>query len=322
MPALFLGNNGCASQKSKVLHCRLAAVSESGCLNCANLDTRSKFVDHKGRQCLALDVLGDDQQRTLAFDDGFQNGDKLLKTADLLFDQQDVGIFQYGCLCFGIGDKVGTDVSTLEFHSLDDFQFVVQRLSILDGDHTFLANSFHGIGNQASNLLIGVCRNSTNLSDFLLGGDGSADFCEGFNDGINSHVDSPSQVLRVQTCGNGLATFRINNTRQYCSGGGSISGNIVGPGRYALDELGAHVLEGILEIDGLGDRHTILGNFRCSIWLSNNGISALGSKSYLNSISQSVDSLKHGIASVDPKLDFFTHLTKSTGIVALSRDGF
>lgn len=42
---------------------------------------------------------------------------------------------------------------------------------------------------------------------------------------------------------------------------------------------------------------------------------------YLNGIGQSVDSSKHSVATFDAKLDVFTHVTKSTDIVALSRDG-
>ena len=54
--------------------------------NSANLDTCSKFVDHKGGQGLAFDVLGNDQQGTLALDDRFQNRDELLQTAELHHD--------------------------------------------------------------------------------------------------------------------------------------------------------------------------------------------------------------------------------------------
>ena len=43
---------------------------------------------------------------------------------------------------------------------------------------------------------------------------------------------------------------------------------------------------------------------------------------YLDGIGQSVNSLKHGIATVNTKFDFLTHVTKSTDVVALSRDAF
>ena len=45
-------------------------------------------------------------------------------------------------------------------------------------------------------------------------------------------------------------------------------------------------------------------------------------RTYLDGISQSVDSLKHGVAAFNTKFDFFTHVSKSTNIVALARDGF
>mmetsp|Transcript_16921 Transcript_16921/g.39082 ORF Transcript_16921/g.39082 Transcript_16921/m.39082 type:complete len:311 (+) Transcript_16921:528-1460(+) len=195
--AHFLGNDGSTGQESQILHGSLAVVSESWCLDRAYLDSSSELVDHQGGQSLAFDVLGNDQQRALALDDGFQNWDKLLQTADLLFHQQDVRIFQYRGLGLGIGDEVGADVSAFEFHSFDDFQFVVQSLTVLNGDDTFLTNSFHGIRDKGSNFSVRVGRDSSDLCNFFLACDGSADLCEGFDDGIDCQIDSPSQVLRV-----------------------------------------------------------------------------------------------------------------------------
>mmetsp|Transcript_6046 Transcript_6046/g.17198 ORF Transcript_6046/g.17198 Transcript_6046/m.17198 type:complete len:498 (+) Transcript_6046:442-1935(+) len=319
--ASFFGNDGSACEESQILHCSLAVVTESRSLYSTNLDSGSELVDHQGRQGFAFDVLGNNQQRALALDDGFQDGNKLLQTADLLFDQQNVGIFQNAFLCLGIGNEVGANESAFEFHTFDNFQFVVEGFAVLDGDDTFLSDSFHGIGNQTSNLHVRVGRNSSNLGDLFLAGNGATNFCEGFDHRVDGHVDSSSQVLWIQTSGDGLASLGINSTGQDGGGGGPVSCNIVRLGSNAFDELGTHVLKGILEIDGLRNRNTILGNFWCSVWLGDDCISSLRSESDLNGIGQCVHSHEHAIAAVDAELNFLAHKTKCTCIVALARDG-
>mmetsp|Transcript_2415 Transcript_2415/g.5244 ORF Transcript_2415/g.5244 Transcript_2415/m.5244 type:complete len:257 (-) Transcript_2415:388-1158(-) len=208
----FFGNNGSAGKKSQILHCCLAVVSKSWSLNGANLNTSSELVDHQSSQGFAFDIFGNNQQRALALDDRLQNRNELLQTANLLFNQQNVGIFQHTFLCLGIGDKVGTDESAFELHSFDDFQFIIESLSVLDGDNTFLANSFHGIGNQFSNFGISVGGNSSDLRNFFLAGDGTANFREGVHNRVDGHIDAPSQILWVQASGDGLATLGINRT--------------------------------------------------------------------------------------------------------------
>merc|ERR1712176_1647553 len=76
-----------AFQSSKTLFNKVLLIgrrssNKSWCLDSAYLDACSELVDHKGGQCFAFDILGDDQQRTLTLDDRFQNGDKLLQAAN------------------------------------------------------------------------------------------------------------------------------------------------------------------------------------------------------------------------------------------------
>ncbi len=52
-----------AGEHGDVLQDRLAAVTEAGRLHRADLDGLAHGVDHQRGQGLALDVLGDDQQR-------------------------------------------------------------------------------------------------------------------------------------------------------------------------------------------------------------------------------------------------------------------
>ena len=94
-------------------------------------------------------------------------------------------------------------------------------------------------------------------------------------------------------------------------------------GQFLADFLTSHFLDSVLSIICITKMefwHSgFMANERCdsaAVSFRNTPFST-----YLNGIGQSVDSLKHGITTFDAKLDFFTHVTKSTNIVALSRDG-
>ena len=56
-----------------VLEHGLAAVAEARSLHGSDLQAATQLVDHEGGESLALDVLGDDQQRLAGLHDGFED---------------------------------------------------------------------------------------------------------------------------------------------------------------------------------------------------------------------------------------------------------
>ena len=58
-----------AGQDGDVLEHRLAPIAEAGRLHRRDLEPAAQLVDDQRRQRLALDVLGDDQQRLAALYD-------------------------------------------------------------------------------------------------------------------------------------------------------------------------------------------------------------------------------------------------------------
>jgi hypothetical protein len=80
-----------AGEDGDVLEHGLAAVAEAGGLDGAHLERAAELVDHQRRQGLALDVLGDDQQRLAGLGDLLQQRDQVLGARDLLLVDEDVG---------------------------------------------------------------------------------------------------------------------------------------------------------------------------------------------------------------------------------------
>src|SRR6266576_571552 len=69
-------------------------------------------------------------------------------------------------------------------------------------------------------------------------------------------------------------------------GGGAVTGNIVGLLGDFLDQLGADLLPRVLELDLLGDGHTIVGDRGCAPLLLEHHVPALGAEGYFYGVGQ------------------------------------
>ena len=94
LDAEVLADHLTAGQDRDVLEHRLAPVAEAGRLDRGHLEAAAQLVDHQRGQRLALDVLGDDQQRLARLHDLLEHRQQRLQAGELLLVQQDVGLFQ------------------------------------------------------------------------------------------------------------------------------------------------------------------------------------------------------------------------------------
>ena len=65
---------------------------------------------------------------------------------------------------------------------------------------------------------------------------------------------------------------------QHGGGGGAVAGDVVGLGGDLLHQLGAHVLEGVLELDLTGDGHAVVGDGRRAELLLEDDVAALAGR--------------------------------------------
>src|SRR5205085_7428898 len=135
-----------ACEDRNVLDHRLAAIAEARRLDGRDLEAAAQLVDDQGRQRLALDVLGDDQQRTPTLNDRFQDREHRLKVRQLLLMDQDVWIVELDLHLLRVGDEVWREIAAVELHALDDVELELEALGFLDGDDAFLADLLHRLG--------------------------------------------------------------------------------------------------------------------------------------------------------------------------------
>jgi hypothetical protein len=75
---------------------RLAAVAEARRLDGADVEHAAQLVDHEGREGLALDVLGDDEQAACRCSAILPStGSRSFTFADLLLVDEDVGVLEH-----------------------------------------------------------------------------------------------------------------------------------------------------------------------------------------------------------------------------------
>ena len=59
---------------------------------------------------------------------------------------------------------------------------------------------------------------------------------------------------------------------------GAVAGNVLGLGRRFLEQLRAHVLERVVELDVLGDGHAVVGDGGRAVLLVERDVAALGAE--------------------------------------------
>src|SRR6266849_78785 len=250
-----------ARQGSEVFQHRLAAITEPRRLDGDGGEGTAELVDDQGGLRLALDVLGDDQQRLAALYHLLEDGQQIRDGRDLLVGDQDVGILEDRFHPRGIGDHVGRDVALVELHPVDELELVLDPAGFLDGDDAVFPDLLHRVGDHVADLRV-AGRDRRHLGDLLAIGDLDRLLLDGLDDFVDGFLDADFQQHRVGACGNVAQAFADNRRGQHHRGGRAVTGDVVRLARDFFDQLGAHVLEGILQLDLLRNRDAVVRDRR------------------------------------------------------------
>src|SRR3954449_12332461 len=265
----------------------LAAVTEARGLDGDGLEGAADLVHDQGREGLALDVLGDDRQRLARLHDLLQQREQVLDRADLRVDDQDVRVVEHGLHALGVGDEVRRQVTLVEAHALGELELEAEGVALLDGDDTFLADLVHRLGDElADGRVSGGDRRGG--GDLLLGLDVLGRGEQVLRDGGDGLLDALLQGHRVRAGGDVAQTLAHERLGQHGGGGGAVTRDVVGLLRDLLDELGPDLLVRVLELDLLGDAHTIVGDGGRAPLLLEDDVAALGAQRDLDRVGELV----------------------------------
>src|SRR4029434_13958 len=86
------------------------------------LQRATQLVDDERGQCLALDVLGDDEQRPTKSGDLLEYGEEILHRRNLLLVDEDDRVLEHDFHPLGIGHEVRRQVPAIELHTFEDLE--------------------------------------------------------------------------------------------------------------------------------------------------------------------------------------------------------
>ena len=113
---------------------------------------------------------------------------------------------------------------------------------------------------------------------------------------LGAEVDALLEQHRVGAGGDVAHALVHDRLGQHGGGGGAVAGDVVGLGGGLLQQLGAHVLRTVLELDLLGDGHAVVGDGRGAELLVERDVAALGAEGGLDRVGEDVDALLERLA--------------------------
>src|SRR3954465_3818210 len=307
----LLADDLATGQDRDVLQPGLAAGAEARGLDGDGLEGAPDLVHDQGRQGLALDALGDDRQRLATLHDLLQQREQVLDRADLGVDDQDVRVVEHRLHALGVGDEVRRQVTLVEAHALGELELEAEGVALLDGDDTFLADLVHRLGDElADGGVSGGDRRSG--GDLLLGLDVLGGREQVLADGLDGLLDALLQGHRVGAGGDVAQTLAHERLGQNGGGGGAVTRDVVGLLRDLLDQLGPDLLPRVLELDLLGDAHTIVGDGGGAPLLLEDDVAASGTEGHLDGVGEGVHAPLEAAARLFLEGDHLGHVAMSS----------
>ncbi len=296
LAADFLADDVGAGQDGDVAEHLLAAIAEARGLDGQHRDGAAELVDDEGRQRFAVDVLGHDEDRAAQLDGLLERRQEVLDARDLLVGDEDGRVLQRSLHAVGVGHEVGRDVAPVELHAVGVVLVEAERLAFLDGDDAVLADLVHDLGDELADGRVGGADRG-HVGDVGAVLDGSSVLLEPSDDGVDALLQAALDDHRVGAGGHVLEALGDDRLAEHDGGGGAVAGDVVGLGRDLLEELRAHVLEGLVELDLAGDGHAVIGDGRGAELLVEDDVAALGAQRHLDGIGEAVDTALEGTTS-------------------------
>ena len=126
-----------------------------------------------------------------------------------------------------------------------------------------------------------------------------------FNNLTNGQINPPLQIHGVHASGDGFVALNNNGAGQNGGGGCTITGQIVGFAGYFADQLGAHILERLGQLDAFGHRDTVFGDLGGAKRFFNHHVTTLGAQGDRHSIREFDHTLDHFITRIAAKANQF-----------------
>jgi len=209
-------------------------------------------------------------------------------------------------LRFRVGHEVGGEIALVELHALDHLERRLDALGFLDGNGAVLADFVHRVGDDLADGDVPVGGDGGNLGDLGPVLDLLRDAAQLGDDGLDGLVDAALERGWVRAGGYVLEALAIDGLGQHGRGRGAVAGNVAGFARDFANELRAHVLIGVFELDFLGDSDAVLGDGRAAEFLVEDDIASARPERRLDRSCELLDTAEQRLAGALVELELFS----------------
>ena len=143
--------------------------------------------------------------------------------------------------------------------------------------------------------------------DVLLGLDLAGGLEQRVADGLDGVVHAALETHRVGAGGDVAQALVDHRLGEHGRGRRAVTGDVVGLGGDLLGELGAEVLERVVELDLTGDGHTVVGDRGGAPLLVEDDVAALRAERHLDGVGEGVDAALERAAGVLVELQDLGH---------------
>ena len=262
LEAELLGDELAAGQHRHVCEHRLAAVAEARRLDRDALQHAADLVDDQRGERLALDVLGDDQDRPARLRHLLEQRDQVLEQVHLAVGEQHVRVLEHRLHLLRVGDEVGRDVAAVELHALDDFEHRLGGLRFLDRDDAFAADLLHGVGDQLADRRVVVRRDGRDLRLLLARAHRARHVLERRDRRRQPAVEAALEVDGARAGRDVAHAVGEDRVGEDGRRAGAVADHVAGLLRRLAQHLRAEVLLRVLEVEFLGDGHAVVADDR------------------------------------------------------------
>src|SRR3954451_7467788 len=302
LEAHLLGDDLATREDRDVLEHALAAVTEARRLDGGGVQRATQLVHDERREGLALDVLGDDQQRLARLHDLLDDRKHVPDRADLLVGDEDVGVLESRFHALLVGHEVRRDVALVELHAFRELEVHPEGLALFDVHDAVLADLLDRVGDDVADLVV-TGRDGRDARDLILARDLLGLRADVLYDLVDGLLDAALQAERVGTGRNVLQTVANDRLGQHRRGRRAVTGDVVGRRGDLADELRALVLEYVLDLDLTRDGHTVVRDGRGAELLVKHHVAALGAERDLDRVCNRVDAGLESLPGVLVELD-------------------
>ncbi len=129
---------------------------------------------------------------------------------------------------------------------------------------------------------------------------------------VDGLVDAAADGHRIAAGGDVAQAFLEDRPGQDRGRGGAVAGDVGGLRGHLVDQLGAHVLEAVVQLDFLADGHAVLGDGRAAEGLVEDHIAAGRAQRDGDRVGQLFDAAEHSRPGLIVEQQLFSHVGGSS----------